>query len=110
MRDGRFEAVVTGSRLSANALDRVLACLGDFFIGAAAGVLGLGLGPQVGVGELGVARLRGRGRAAPGRRRPASSALLPPWAPSSVGGGEVGVVRVHRLDVRRIPSIEIKGF
>ena len=44
----------TGSRLSAKRLDGELARLGDLFLGAAAGVLGLGLGAQVGVGHRGV--------------------------------------------------------
>ena len=71
-RDRRLQAVAHRQQALGERLDRELARLGDFFLGAAAGVLGLGLGAQVGVGDLGVLGLQfGQARVGPrlGRRR-----------------------------------------
>ena len=107
--DRRFQAVAHRQQALGEVLDRELARLGHLFLGAAPGVLGLGLGAQVGVGQLGVAGfevgLRGRrggcrGRLV-GRCRRAGA----------VGGlGRSGVVRVHPEDVRRIPPVSRGNF
>ena len=72
-----LQAVLHRQQAVGEGFDRELARLGDLFLGAAAGVLGLGLGAQVGVGHLGVLGLQlgqpgsaGVGRAAPRRARP----------------------------------------
>ena len=46
---GGFEAVFDRQHAFGKGLDGVFAGLGDFFVGAAAGVFGLGLGAQKGV-------------------------------------------------------------
>jgi hypothetical protein len=53
--DRRFQAVAHRQQALGEALDGELARLGHFLLGAAPGVLGFGLGAEVGVGELGVA-------------------------------------------------------
>ena len=52
--DRGFQAVLDRHEAVGEGLHRVLARLGDFFLGAAADVFGLGPGAQVGVGHLGV--------------------------------------------------------
>ena len=83
---------IAASRLSLHrqqalgeALDGELARLADFFLGAAADVLGLGLGAQIGVGELGVAGFEVGGVAGAGRRgrRSALPPLPAPFAASA---------------------------
>jgi hypothetical protein len=54
-----FQAVAHGQQAVGEAFHRVLAGLGDFFLGAAAGVLHLGLGAQELVGQFGVLGVQG---------------------------------------------------
>ena len=85
------------------ALDGELARLGDLFLGAAAGVLGLGLGAQEGVGQLGVAGLEvGRGAAARLAVRRAGR-RCGPHRRRRRRRGRCGVVRVHPDDVEAHP-------
>ena len=94
-------------------LDGELARLGHLFLGAAAGVLGLGLGAQVGVGHLGVLGLElGQLRSARyglhvGARRPAAPVDGPALrlvAGSVVSRAWDGVFAVIAEDVRRNPA------
>ena len=86
---------IAASRLSLHrqqalgeALDGELVRLGHLFLGAAADVLGLGLGAQVGVGELGVAgfEVGRRGGGCGG----GSGAVAARGRRSSPAAGEVG--------------------
>ena len=83
-----LEAVLHRQQALGEAFDGELARLGDLFFGAAARVLGIGLGAQVGVGHLGVARLE------------LAEALLRVVPGSLIGHGGGRVVQLGRLGVR----------
>ena len=107
-RDGdrRLEAVLHRQQALGEALDGELARLAHFFLGAAPDVLGFGLGAQVGVGELGVARFEVgvRRRAAGGAGSLAAGGRPAPLA----GLGRGGVVRVHPAR-REAHPLDFKG-